>query len=51
MYAHVLVAISDQRLCFCLLPGNTAAIAAGAALGALAAAATLIVSASLLRRW
>lgn len=30
---------------------NTAAIAAGAALGALAAAATLIVSASLLRRW
>lgn len=30
---------------------NTAAIAAGAVLGALAAAATLIVSASLLRRW
>uniref|UniRef100_K1R0L2 Collagen alpha-1(XII) chain n=1 Tax=Magallana gigas TaxID=29159 RepID=K1R0L2_MAGGI len=40
-----------QRRCLCLLPGNTAAIAAGAALGALAAATTLIVSASLLRRW
>lgn len=50
---HYPVYTADSSpLHFCQrLTGNTAVVAAGAALGALAAAATAIVSASLLRRW
>lgn len=51
MFPHVWWPFLTWNFAFCLVPGNTAAIAAGAALGALAAAATLVVSASLLRRW